>query len=263
MNNHSILKAIFLDVDGTLLSFSSHTVPVSTITALEKLHHNGIKIIIATGRSANNLAEISMIPYEGVIGLNGADCVLCDGTIIDRRSIPLDLFKKSMELAQKYDFAIAVEGNDGIFVDKLNPRVIEMASRIDHPVPEVKDLWQVYKEGETAQFCFFTDEETEGKIMSELPGLASSRWCDIFADINMAGTNKAAGVEAFIRHLGINQTETIAFGDGGNDIPMLQKVGIGVAMGNASEEVKKYANYITDTVDDDGLSNALKHFRLI
>lgn len=57
--------------------------------------------------------------------------------------------------------------------------------------------------------------------------------------------------------------DTMAFGDGGNDIAILRQAGIGVAMGNANDDVKAVANYITSSVDDDGIANALKHFGVI
>lgn len=258
-----MIKAIFLDVDGTILSFSTHQVPASAQTSLMQLYDKGIKIIIATGRSAGNLSEISSIPRHGVVGLNGAECTLQGGQVIERHSISLELFRKSMELAKEYDFAIAVEGTDGIFVDKITPRVIEMARKVDHPLPEVRDLWQVYKEGVCSQLCFFLDRETEQSIMPQLPGLSASRWCEAFSDINVVGVDKAGGMCSFIKHFGFDWSETIAFGDGGNDIPMLQAAGIGVAMGNASDEVKQCADYVTANVDDDGLYKAFKHFHLL
>ena len=258
-----MIKAIFLDVDGTILSFSTHKVPASAKSSLIQLYNKGIQIIIATGRSFGNLAEISNIPYHGVVGLNGAESTLCDGTVVERHAISLELFRKSMELSKQYDFAIAVEGNDGIFVDRINSRVIELANKVALPLPEVRDLWEVYQEGVCSQLCFYLDAETEQKVMAQLPGLASSRWCDVFADVNVAGVDKAVGVRSFVQHLGIDISEAIAFGDGGNDIPMLRAAGIGVAMGNASDEVKKHADYITASVDDDGLYKAFKHFELI
>ena len=71
-----MIKAIFLDVDGTILSFNTHQVPASAQASLVELYNKGTKIIIATGRSFGNLAEISHIPYHGVVSLNGAECTL-------------------------------------------------------------------------------------------------------------------------------------------------------------------------------------------
>ena len=258
-----MIKAIFLDVDGTILSFSTHQIPVSAQNALIKLSDKGVKIIIATGRSANELKEIASIPYQGVVGLNGAECIWHDGTVIERRSIPLELFHKSMELATKYDFAVAIEDRNGTFVDRITPRVAEMARMVNHPLPEVRNLWEVFEEGFSSQLCFFFDKEVEQKVMNQLPGLTATRWCDVFVDINAEGVNKGAGVHSFADYLGIDISETMALGDGGNDIPMLRTAGIGIAMGNATDEVKIHADYVTDHIDNDGLYKALKHFELI
>ena len=258
-----MIKAIFLDVDGTILSFSTHQIPVSTQRTLLQLHDKGYKIIIATGRSACDLAEISNVPYHGVVGLNGAECTLRSGEVVVRHSIPIELFRKSLELSDVYDFAVAVEGDDGIYVNRLTSRVVEMSRMVDHPLPKVQDLNEVFKEGISSQLCFFFDKEIEQEVMGQLPGLTATRWCDVFVDINAEGVNKAAGIRSFADYLGLELSETMAFGDGGNDIPMLRAAGIGVAMGNASDEVKSHADYVTDHIDNDGLYKAFKHFNLI
>ena len=73
----------------------------------------------------------------------------------------------------------------------------------------------------------------------------------------------AAGIQLMTKHFNIPLECAMAFGDGGNDIPMLQHVPYGVAMGNACEELKSVADYITESVDEDGIENALRHFGLI
>ena len=77
------------------------------------------------------------------------------------------------------------------------------------------------------------------------------------------GNTKQKGIDEIIRHFGIRLEETMAFGDGGNDVSMLRHAAIGVAMGNAVDEVKEHANYITTSVDENGIANALKHFSII
>ena len=168
-----------------------------------------------------------------------------------------------MELATKYDFAVAIEDRNGTFVDRITPRVAEMARMVNLPLPEVRNLWEVFEEGFSSQLCFFFDKEVEQKVMNQLPGLTATRWCDVFVDINAEGVNKGAGVHSFADYLGIDISETMALGDGGNDIPMLRTAGIGIAMGNATDEVKIHADYVTDHIDNDGLYKALKHFELI
>lgn len=133
-------KAIFLDVDGTLVSFDTHRVPQSAIEALQQVHESDIKIIIATGRAFTDLHELEEIPYDAVIALNGADCVLRDGTPISRKQIPEKDFQRVLVLAQHYGFALAIETNKGIFVNELNPTVIELARLVNHPTPPVAFL---------------------------------------------------------------------------------------------------------------------------
>ena len=91
----------------------------------------------------------------------------------------------------------------------------------------------------------------------------ASRWSPLFADVNPQGQSKQVGIDVFCDYFGIDRANTMAFGDGGNDITMLKHVGIGVAMGNANPEVKEIADYITDDVDSDGIWNALKHFGIL
>mgnify|MGYP000081423280 FL=1 len=77
-----------------------------------------------------------------------------------------------------------------------------------------------------------------------------------FADVNVAGVNKAMGINEFASYYGFDVSRTIAFGDGGNDISMIRAAGMGIAMGGASEAVKSVADYITEAVDENGVRNA-------
>ena len=255
-----MVQAIFLDVDGTLISFETHQVPAASIEAIRRVRELGVKVIIASGRPASDLHEIDAVPYDAVVALNGSECVLRDGTYISRQLIPEASFRRALELSEQYGFVLALETNEGVFVNKMQPVVKELARLVAHPVPEVVDIERMFMEKGCSQLCIYCDEPTERKVMAELPDLAASRWIDLFADVNVKGISKASGMEEMARHFGFDLAETIAFGDGGNDIPMLRRAGIGVAMGNASDRVKAEADYVTDSVDDGGLPNVLRHF---
>ena len=236
-----MIRAIFLDVDGTLVSFDTHRVPQSAI----------------------DLHEIEEVPFDAVIALNGSDCVLRDGTSVSKKQISDKDFQKAYALSRQFGFPIAVETDNGIFVNELNPIVIELARLVDHPVPPVIDIEKEFVEGKCCQLCFYCDEETEKEVMAQLPNLSASRWHPIFADINVKGVDKASGIREFASYYDFDISHTIAFGDGGNDISMLREAGIGIAMGGAAESIRAVSDYVTDTVDNDGIRNALIHFGII
>ena len=142
-------------------------------------------------------------------------------------------------------------------------RQIELARLVDHPVPPVIDIEKEFVEGKCCQLCFYCDEETEKEVMAQLPNLSASRWHPIFADINVKGVDKASGIREFASYYDFDISHTIAFGDGGNDISMLREAGIGIAMGGAAESIRAVSDYVTDTVDNDGIRNALIHFGII
>ena len=111
--------------------------------------------------------------------------------------------------------------------------------------------------------CFFGPEHDEKIIKEVLPGCTTQRWCDFFSDVIAAGSDKAKGIDIIANHFGFKIEEIMAFGDGGNDISMLSHAGIGVAMGDANENVKAAADYITEPVENDGILKALYKFGVL
>lgn len=263
MNEMSSIKAIFLDVDGTLVSFRTHEVSDSARNALLQAHARGVRLYIATGRAAGDLDPLSGIPYHGVVALNGARCVASDGRVVCSNPIPREDFERSLALAERFGFPVALELDDGVFVDRVTPEVERLAQMVAHPVPEQTDLHALFDRSECCQMCFYFDVQTERRVMGELPSLTASRWCPVFADINVRGVDKATGMRAFLASCGLSETEAAAFGDGGNDVAMLRTAGVGIAMGNACREALDAADYVTASVDDDGIRKALEHFGVI
>ena len=109
---------------------------------------------------------------------------------------------------------------------------------------------------------FFNPEE-EKEVLPLVHHCEFGRWHPAFVDITAKGNTKQNGIDQFIKRFGFKLEETMAFGDGGNDIGMLRHAGIGIAMGNAKDDVKAAADYVTDSVDEDGIFKALKHFGVI
>ena len=105
--------------------------------------------------------------------------------------------------------------------------------------------------------------EQEAEFLAHLPGCKAVRWNPCFADIIPADGGKPVGVGKMLERFGLKREESMAFGDGGNDIDMLRYAGVGVAMGNAGDDVKAAADYVTAGVDEDGVERALRHFGVI
>lgn len=261
--NEKKIKALFLDVDGTLVSFKTHRVPDSAREALKEAHNRGVRLFIATGRAATDLEIVSQIPYDGVAALNGAECVLRDGEAVSLHRIPKEDFLRALALSEEFGFPVALELNEGIFVNRIEPVVEQWARLVAHPVPAQTDLAALFDRVDCCQMCFFVDEEQQRRVMAAFPGLVATRWCPLFADINVRGVDKASGMAEFAARGGFTLAETMAFGDGGNDIAMLRAAGVGVAMGNARDEVKHAADYVTTGIDHHGIRRALEHFGVI
>lgn len=107
------VKALFFDVDGTLVSFRTHRVPDSAREALREAHERGVKLYIATGRAAKDLDELEGIPYDGVVALNGSHCVTADGRTVSSAPIPRGEFERSLALAERWGYSIAFELDEG------------------------------------------------------------------------------------------------------------------------------------------------------
>ena len=109
----------------------------------------------------------------------------------------------------------------------------------------------------------FSTREEQQAFGDPFPGLEVMRWHPDFVDIISPGGGKDQGMDAILDFFGISLEDTMAFGDGENDIPMLRHAHVGVAMGNADALVRSHADFVTGTVDEDGILSALEHFGLL
>lgn len=255
-------KAIFSDIDGTLVSFRTHKVPESTLEALEEARNQGVKIIIATGRPYGDFDVIKDVPYDAVISLNGADCRWKDGRIIRQHFIDYDNFKKMSMLSDEYGFALSLKLTEGFFINRITPAVEELAKAIDHKIPEVCDIEEKFNAYGCGQMAAYFDLDLQNIVMSQVPDMYATRWHPRFADIDLNCVSKGNALREVAELLGIGIDETISFGDGGNDISLIGAAGLGVAMGNAGDDVKASAGYVAGHVDENGFADAIRKFVL-
>ena len=152
--------------------------------------------------------------------------------------------------------------DEGLFINYINEIVDKVQEMKLFPNVKVRPFEESLNR-DIYQMVSFINEEQEKVVRPHIPDCDSLRWHPAFTDFVPKGSSKAVGIDHMIEHFGIKLEETMAIGDGGNDIAMLRHAGVGVVMGNASDEVKAVADYVTDSVDEDGVYNALKHFGLI
>lgn len=259
----SNIKAVFFDIDGTLVSFQTHEVPQSAKDAIHEIRQKGVKVFIATGRPLPFINNLKGVEYDGIMSVTGACCMTSSGEII--QSLPVDRRDVERLIADTalHPMPILFAGKDtaiGTLIDADRSSVEEVMHLLGLEVPEEQPIEKALDMEVMQVIAFFTKEQEPRIMESVLSGCDAARWHPSFADCIRKGTNKATGIDAICNYYGIDLKDTMAVGDGGNDLTMLRHAGIGVAMGNSNDEVKVAADFITDSVDDDGIANLLHRF---
>lgn len=257
-----MIRAVFFDIDGTLVSFQTHQIPESTWYALTLLKKKGILLFIATGRAKDGLVVLNDFPFDGYITLNGQYDFLRDGTIVYQNTIRKEDLKILLDYLEAHPVPCGfVRKNDKVFNfrNRLVDEVHAITHNDNHPAGDIShieedDIYQV--------MCFVTPEE-ERTLMKALPGCTSARWYPTFCDISPKGGTKVKGMDVFARQFHFTMEETMAIGDGGNDVEMLEHAGVSVAMGNGDKKIKEIADYVTADADHDGIWQAFRHEKLI
>lgn len=260
-----MIKAAFFDLDGTLVPYGEPGMTARLREDLFELRRRGVKIILATGRGKHDLKNIGMlgdVEFDSYITYNGYCCYDEQGVY---RSVPMsqaDLKAACAVLKEHPEIVAIVEGENGNFFTRMDDEILEKYKAVSpkaYPVrpPEESIGEAVY------QVVPFIERGKEDLFLSVMPGCIATRWSEYATDVIPKGNGKADGIRAALERYNLKAEETIAFGDGENDIPMLQICGMGVAMGQAREIVKTSADYVTLSVYEDGVSAALRHFGIL
>ncbi|MED3843443.1 Cof-type HAD-IIB family hydrolase [Geobacillus stearothermophilus] len=254
-------KIVFFDIDGTLLD-EQKQLPSSTVEAVRQLKQAGVYVAIATGRAPFMFADVRrQLGIDSFISFNG-QYVVFEGTVLHKRPLRREKVRTLAEDAHR-------NGHPLVFMDAEEMR----ASVGDHPHihvsmgslkfshPPVDPLY--YENNDIYQALLFCRAAEEEPYVRNYPEFRFVRWHDVSTDVLPAGGSKAEGIRLMIEKLGIDKGDVYAFGDGLNDIEMLSFVGTGVAMGNAHEEVKRVADFVTKPVSEEGIWHGLKQLQLI
>lgn len=260
-----MIKSVFFDIDGTLISFKTHTMLESTKKTLNLLREKGIKLFIATGRSPFALPAIKHIldfEFDGYVMLNGQYCIV-DNRVIHDKALPKEAFKYILPYIEEKKIACEFVEIDYTYLNFINDRVLELRKFLGATVSDFDTRNPARaEEKKTYQLCAYIKEDEEKEFFANMPECRGVRWNPLFVDVIPKDGGKGTGIAKLLDYLGLSKDEAMAFGDGGNDIEMLEFVKYGIAMGNAGENVKKSASYVTEDVDNDGIYSAFVHYKI-
>lgn len=258
------INTFFFDFDGTLQGFETHQISKSTKEALQLLKANNYKLFLATGRNLTDLPQdLINLNFDGYINNNGGMCSDNNRVPFHVNYLPLQDVEALLAYEKENPFAFSMMTEKGFSINRINEYVEKAFEFFGAKHPKLIDFSEIEMD-KIMQMNFFVNPDEEHFLMQNvMRNCESSRWMQYFADINPKGINKMKAIEIMSEKYQLDLNKTMAFGDGANDIQMLQGCTVGVAMGNAKDEVKQFADYITTSADADGIWNALKHFKII
>ena len=260
-NINNVIKAIFFDIDGTLFSHKLNDVPASTRYALARLRSRGVKTVVATGRHMLDFRQLPVkdISFDAYIMLNGQLIFDEDKKIYASTPIKHEEMEILSRIFEAKQIPVAFVGKNREYINYVNDTVIRTQAATKGTVPQLGN----YSGEDIYQAMAFVPEHQKELLNGILDECSITSWNDTGIDIIPKGGGKVTGIKEYLEGNNLDRSEIMAFGDGENDMEMLHFAGIGVAMGNAGAPVKAIADYVTDTVEHNGIEKALKHFGLI
>lgn len=255
-------KLLFFDIDGTLYDNDNDMIPKSTVKALQLLEENpDVEIAIATGRANFILDRVkSIIPYfDAFVFLNGLQIVY-KGEEMFSYFPNKDDVRNLIKTFKEDNIIHGCFNRDSEYISDTNESIETDFASVNLELPIIKNIEDI---DDVMQIYFFGGKPEFKKIQELHPNFRVVPWHTNGADILPQDISKEVGIKMLAKELGYDMSDVFAFGDAPNDIEMIKAAGVGVAMGNSVEELKASADYITNNINEDGLFNALKHFKLI
>jgi len=263
---------IAIDMDGTLLQ-RDFIIKEKDLVALKKAHSLGYLLVICTGRGAsvviNNLANWGLDEIvDVIIGSNGSQyySVKDSKEIEDLGWITKACIEEGLKLCGNEKFGFAWYNGERMFSNKHNHRLSIMSQQMKLEVILLEDDELIdYLPDRWPKAVFFLKEERQRYLKDHIEKHKTEPFDLVFSEhlfLEMipAGINKGTGLDEVCKRYNIDHKDTMAIGDGENDLLLLKKSGYGVAMGNAVDLLKDIADYVTDTSENCGVAQAIEKY---
>ena len=268
---------LFFDIDGTIVN-SRETMPESAGRAVRLAKENGHRLFLATGRSFPTVQPwLFDYGFDGIIVTGGAR-VMCEGEPIFLQHIDPDKLRLFDDYCKERGYMYAVQGYRHNYVPErvkeeilkivdLHEATMSLGEGYAAKMATFDDVSEVFDDAEKLSFYFVPDtieniSRDLGDYFNIMPFFPVDRDA-VCGEIHCGGLNKAIGVTKLAEYFHEPIEDTIAFGDGPNDIEMLQAAGLSVCMGNGAQVTKDASDIVADTVDNDGLYKIMKELKLI
>lgn len=254
-------KIVFFDVDGTITHHENGSISSKTKEAIIALKSKGLRVVAATGRPLSMCKEIKELGIDTFITANGA-YVKHEQIVIHKVPMDKKILQEVAEFAstENQDLSFFTEefSMNGVKDIETLKALKETLSLNDYPA--INHL--IYNQ-EVYLMCLYADDETVEKYIKNFPHLTFKRWHPFVLNVLQEEVSKSLAIIKVLQYFKIDKSEAIAFGDGYNDIDMLEFVGLGIAMGNGNENLKQVADFVTKKSSEDGIDYALKKFGII
>ena len=273
MNKSTALpySIIALDLDGTLTNCEK-IITLRTFDALRKAQREGVRLVLASGRPTFGIAalanKLQLADYGGyVLSYNGGRIIdWCEKTVIFSQVVDQKLVPILYDFAEKAQLPIVTYLPDAILASKNEGEYLAEEARINGmPVVVAQNFVEEAMQiaGGSTKFLIPGEPELLIQLESDMKAALSEqmevfRSAPFFLELPPKGIDKAQSLQRLLTHLGLERESLMAFGDGFNDLSMIQFAGQGVAMANAVEEVKSIADFVTTSNEEDGIAHALE-----
>ena len=256
------IKIIFFDIDDTLRNSKTGFIPSTIPTVFQQLREKGILTGIATGRGIFGVVpEIKALKPDFFVTLNGAYIEDKKGNVIYSNKIARDKVEEYIAWTKEVGIDYGLVGSHGA---KLSRRTEMISQAIDPIYPDLEVDPDFYQKEDIYQMWTFEDQGDDLTLPESLAStLRMVRWHEHSSDIVPISGSKAAGVAKVVDQLGLKPENVMVFGDGLNDLELFDYAGISVAMEISHDIIKEKADYITKTLEEDGIFDALEGFGMV